>query len=103
MKVRFSKNGFFHPAFGRMGRGKQAGDVYELDDEIFGADGALPKSAEIIDDMPADELDLLLEEQGQRRTHKPKPIDDVQLKKAKERAKASKTKTRARKPKEPAE
>ena len=35
IKVRFSKNGFYHPAYGRLGRGKNEGRVYMLPD-IFG-------------------------------------------------------------------
>lgn len=30
--VRFDKNGFYHPAYGRLGRGKNEGRVYKLPD-----------------------------------------------------------------------
>lgn len=32
IRVRFDKNGFYHPSFGRLGRGKDAGTVYRLPD-----------------------------------------------------------------------
>ena len=85
MKVRFSKNGFYHPAFGRMGLGKNAGDIYDLP-EIFRASGMLPSSAEILDDKPAEDVEELLERQGQKRPHKPKVVDESQFEKAKEMA-----------------
>lgn len=34
IRVRFDKNGFYHPAYGRLGRGANAGTVYELPDEF---------------------------------------------------------------------
>lgn len=30
--VRFDKNGFYHPAYGRLGRGKNEGKIYKLPD-----------------------------------------------------------------------
>ena len=44
INVRFDKAGFYHPAFGRMGRGKNAGRVYTLP-EFFAEEGKLPASA----------------------------------------------------------
>ncbi len=35
IRVRFDKNGFYHPAFGRLGRGKNEGRIYVLPD-VFG-------------------------------------------------------------------
>lgn len=35
IKVRFDNNGWYHPAYGRLGRGKNAGLVYRLPD-MFG-------------------------------------------------------------------
>ena len=32
IRVRFDKNGFYHPAYGRLGRGKNEGRVYVLPD-----------------------------------------------------------------------
>jgi hypothetical protein len=34
IKVRFDKDGFHHPAYGRLGRGKDAGRVYLLPDQF---------------------------------------------------------------------
>ncbi len=35
IQVQFDKNGWYHPAFGRLGRGDQNGKIYELPD-VFG-------------------------------------------------------------------
>lgn len=35
IRVRFDQNGFYHPAYGRLGRGKNAGRIYVLPD-VFG-------------------------------------------------------------------
>lgn len=83
INVRFDKNGFYHPAFGRMGRGKNAGRVYSLPD-FFGAPGKLPSSATVIED-PA-KLEEILEEEEQAKPIKPKVIDEDQLKKAEKAA-----------------
>jgi hypothetical protein len=76
INVRFGKSGYYHPAFGRMGRGKSAGKVYVLPD-AFAVPGALPSSAEIISDP--DELEQVLEDEGQTKAIKPKLVDEVQL------------------------
>jgi len=76
VKVVFAKNGFYHPAFGRMGRGdKNSGRVYELPD-VFKEKGMLPRSAKIIEDK--DDLEAALEEAGQTKAVKPKVIDEAQ-------------------------
>jgi hypothetical protein len=79
VNVRFDKNGFYHPAFGRMGRGKNAGRVYSLPD-FFVKDGHLPATAEIIEDKS--KLEEILEEEGQPKPIKPKVVDEVQLKRS---------------------
>jgi hypothetical protein len=79
INVRFDKVGFYHPAFGRMGRGKNAGRVYTLPD-FFKTEGKLPASATIIEDKA--ELEEILEEEGQTKPIKPKVVDEVQLKRA---------------------
>jgi len=82
--VRFDKVGFYHPAFGRMGRGKNAGRVYTLPD-FFAAEGQLPASAEVIEDKT--QLEETLEEEGQTKPIKPKVVDEVQLKRSEQGAK----------------
>ena len=79
INVRFDKVGFYHPAFGRMGRGKNAGRVYTLPD-FFATEGKLPASAEVIEDKT--QLEEILEEEGQTKPIKPKVVDEVQLKRA---------------------
>jgi hypothetical protein len=81
VNVRFDKNGFYHPAFGRMGRGKNAGRVYSLP-EFFVKEGKLPATAEIIEDK--EQLETILEDEGQTKPIKPKIVDEVQLKLAEE-------------------
>lgn len=90
--VRFNKRGFYHPAFGRMGRGRNAGKVYTLPD-AFATTGMLPFDAQIIDN--GDELEKILEDEGQRKPIKPKLVDEEQLAKT-EKAAASR---KARAPK----
>lgn len=79
INVRFDKAGFYHPAYGRMGRGKNAGRVYALPD-FFGAEGKLPASAQIIDSKA--ELEEILEEEEQPKPIKPKVVDEEQLKRS---------------------
>lgn len=79
INVRFDKVGFYHPAFGRMGRGKNAGRVYNLPD-FFATEGKLPASAEVIEDKA--QLEEILEEEGQTKPIKPKVVDEVQLKRS---------------------
>jgi len=77
--VVFGKNGFYHPAFGRMGRGDaNRGLVYTLPD-AFKEKGMLPSSAEIVD---AEDLDEVLEEIEQLKAIKPKVVDETKLPKA---------------------
>jgi len=79
INVRFDKVGFYHPAFGRMGRGKNASRVYSLPD-FFADNGKLPASAEIIEDKA--QLAAILEEEEQTKPIKPKVVDEEQLKRA---------------------
>ena len=76
INVRFDKVGFYHPAYGRMGRGKNAGRVYQLPD-FFATEGKLPVSAEIIEDK--EKLEEILEEENQTKPIKPKVVDEEQL------------------------
>lgn len=82
--VRFDKNGFYHPAFGRMGLGKHAGDIYTLPDH-FSAEGTLPKSATIITDLKSEAFEELLEDQDQTKPHKMKVLDEAQMEIAQKR------------------
>lgn len=84
INVRFDKVGFYHPAYGRMGRGKNAGRVYSLPD-FFAAEGKLPASAEIIEDK--EQLEEILEEENQTKPIKPKVVDEEQLKRSEQAAK----------------
>ncbi len=79
INVRFDKNGFYHPAYGRLGRGKNAGHIYSLPD-FFGDEGKLPLSATIIEDK--EQLEDVLEEEEQKKPIKPKVVDEEQLKRA---------------------
>ena len=79
INVRFDKNGFYHPAYGRMGRGKNAGRVYTLPD-FFKTEGKLPLSAQVIADK--EQLEEILEEEEQPKPIKPKVVDEEQLKRA---------------------
>jgi len=92
--VRFDRAGFHHPAYGRMGRGKQAGLLYTLPD-IFAKPGMLPVSAEIVS---KDELPDLLEELEQTRPIKPKVVDEAQLERAQKAAADAPIKRGRRKP-----
>lgn len=78
--VRFERNGFYHPAVGRLGMGANAGKIYSLPDE-FREDGMLPKSTEILDDVDEEILEEVLEEAGQTRVDKPK-LDRAELERA---------------------
>ena len=89
MYVRFDKNGFYHPAFGRMGQGRRRGDVYKLPDDIFAAEGALPSTAEVLD-VSRDELQDILADHGQSRVHTPVVIDEEQHRAAVARSKRAK-------------
>lgn len=79
INVRFDKNGFYHPAYGRMGRGKNAGRVYTLPD-FFAAEGKLPITAQVIADQQ--QLEEILEEEEQAKPIKPKVVDEEQLKRS---------------------
>lgn len=86
INVRFDKVGFYHPAYGRMGRGKSAGHVYTLPD-FFAAEGRLPASADIIADK--EQLEEILEEESQTKPIKPKVVDEEQLKRSEQTAKSA--------------
>lgn len=84
--VRFSKNGFYHPAFGTMGHADEdKGRVYELP-EFFSAEGMLPKSAKIIEKKVHQEA---VENDEDDPAVRPKNVDPEELKKAQERAAAA--------------
>jgi hypothetical protein len=82
IQVQFGKNGFHHPAFGRLGRGKTISTIYTLPDD-FAQKGMLPRSAQIID---PEDLEDKLEEAEQAKPVKPKVADEAALKKAQARA-----------------
>lgn len=75
VEVVFGKNGFYHPAYGRLGRGDNRGQVYSLPDN-FKAEGMLPTSAKIVAE---DELEEVLDENDQRKPIKPKVVDEAQF------------------------
>lgn len=78
IQVQFDKHGWYHPAFGRLGRGdKNRGVVYTLPD-VFAEPGRLPATAKIID---AEELDEVLEDLEQAKPIKPKVADEDALEK----------------------
>ena len=80
IKVQFDKNGFYHPAFGRLGRGdKDRNKVYELPDG-FAEPGKLPTTARIIESKEA--LEEILEEEEQAKPVKPKIVDEEALEKS---------------------
>lgn len=95
INVRFDKVGFYHSAYGRMGRGKNAGRVYTLPD-VFGEEGNLPASAEIIEDKA--HLEEILEEEEQARPIKPKLVDEEQLKRTEAKAQAKPATSSSRRP-----
>jgi len=75
IEVVFGKNGFYHPAYGRLGRGNNKGTVYTLPDE-FKEKGMLPSSATI---LPKAKVDDVLEANDQRKPVKPKIVDEAQF------------------------
>lgn len=78
IQVQFDKHGWYHPAFGRLGRGdKNRNVVYTLPD-AFGEEGRLPATAKVIE---AEELDDVLEELEQAKPVKPKVADEDALEK----------------------
>ena len=81
INVVFDKNGFYHPAFGRMGRTERnRNKVYALPD-IFGEPGNLPSTAKIISDP--EQLEEFLEDNDQLKPEKPKVVEPVELEKLK--------------------
>lgn len=76
IQVQFDKHGWYHPAFGRLGRGdKSRGKIYSLPD-AFAEEGRLPSNATIID---PEELDETLEDAEQDKPIKPKVADEDAL------------------------
>jgi len=73
--VQFSKNGFYHPAYGRLGRGRNVNKVYSLPD-AFGEPGRLPSTTRILE---RDDLPEILEEEEQAAPIRPKVVDEEQL------------------------
>lgn len=65
--VKFDKNGFYHPVYGRMGRGRFAGMIYTLPD-AFAEVGMLPATAEVIQ---SEDLTDELEDARQAKPIKP--------------------------------
>jgi hypothetical protein len=78
--VRFSRNGCYIPALGRLGMGDNAGKIYTLPD-AFRAPGMLPLSAEILDEVSEEDMEELLEEANQSRPDRPK-VDTEELERA---------------------
>ena len=74
INVRFGRRGFYHPAFGRLGIGDDAGKVYTLPD-TFDEDGLLPRDTEYLD--TEDEVDDALVEAQQEKPEKPKQASDA--------------------------
>lgn len=110
IRVQFDKNGWYHPAFGRLGRGDNKGRIYELPD-AFGKKeeitvpvmdrsskpprkiderkvtryALLPSTARILDE---DDMEALAEEARDANEPEPKPVrprvaDKAELDKAK--------------------
>ncbi len=98
VRVIFSRRGFVHPAFGRMGMGDMAGAVYDLPD-VFREPGMLPRDTRVIDDMDPEALEEYLEERDQKRPIKPKVTDEEQMEAAKKKAAEAKKKSAAAKKK----
>lgn len=76
--VVFDKSGFYHPAYGRMGLGKNQGIPYVLPD-AFKNDGRLPSTAKIIKGA---EVEAVLEEAEVTKPIKPKVVDETQYERA---------------------
>jgi hypothetical protein len=117
IKVRFDKDGWYHPAYGRLGRGdKHAGTVYTLPD-MFGEKETvevelrdprtklptgevrkrerykfLPRTAEVFDDVDLELLKQDAEESGEEppRVVRPKP-DQTELDRVAGKGKVAKT------------
>lgn len=96
--VRFSKRGFYHPAFGRLGMGDNAGRIYELPD-FFKQPGMLPTEIEILDGMDPQELEEILEDADQSKPIRPKLDRDelARAEDAEEKAKDARKKASAAK------
>lgn len=78
INVKFAKNGWWSPAYGRMGRGHNTNRVYQLPDYMR---DHLPSSAQISSDDA--ELDKWLEDEEQAKPIKPVITDADQLERMK--------------------
>lgn len=104
MKVKFGKNGFIHPAYGRLGRGNNSGQWYTLP-AVFGEKETitvplmdhtskpprkvgekeitrykyLPQSAEVLEDDDFEGMKKEIEEDGDEppKAIRPKPASDA--------------------------
>ena len=92
INVKFSSDGFYHAAFGRLGRGKASGKIYTLPDE-FAAPGMLPSRTEIL--TQREDLDAALEDAEQTKPVTPKVADEDALRKARSRIAEQKSPKRA--------
>ena len=103
IKVRFDKAGFYHPAFGRLGRGDaNRGRIYQLPDQFAERETYqvknnktgevvreierykfLPSTAEIIDDVRLEELkeEALEADEPEPKVTRPKIADEDELNK----------------------
>ena len=122
IRVRFDKNGFYHPAYGRLGRGANVGVVYEMPDEFAATEDVvvpvmdrntrppkqigertitqrllLPSTAEILDDTRWSQEKEQAIEQGRPdpTTVRPKVVDADELAAAKAVAGRGRTKKAA--------
>lgn len=110
INVVFTRAGFHHPAYGRMGMGKNVGRIYRLPD-IFAEEGMLPKSVTIltvkgekgpkiwkgynVETISDEELDDRLAEYGETRPTKPAVGDETKLKEAEKKAAEAKKRSAA--------
>lgn len=122
MKVKFDKNGFYHPAYGRLGRGNSVNQWYTLpavfgeketiDIPIWDATSKpkrevgtksvtrykyLPQSAEILEDEAFDDMKKQLEDDGEEA---PKPMRPKAASDASEHLPTAQSKAKAQSPSE---
>jgi len=86
--VVFDRSGFYHPAYGRMGLGKNSGVPYKLPDAFKGK-GMLPATAKIL--KGGDELEKALDEAEVTKPLTPKIVDETQYEQAMRAAPAEPT------------
>jgi|TARA_R110000772_G_scaffold226148_1_gene336824 hypothetical protein len=120
MKVKFDKHGFYHPAFGRLGRGRNVNTWYTLpavfseqetiDIPIWDATSKpkrevgtksvtrykyLPQSAEILEEAAFDDMKKQLEDDGE---DAPKPVKPKAASDAAEYMPTAQSKAKAQSP-----